>query len=192
MRRILFVLILLTAASAASVEAAPVGSTLVRVTYESRNEPVEGSDGAVASYRLSFPVPASWRSVGRAARPTSWRLDSGGCRYRIVPAVRFAAGPRTGDAATASAVVLDALPETGLRLLGTGTRDRSAWRVTRPASPGVTTVAGDLARPWRPAGSGTWLHLTLRATAPGRCHSGSYRGALGPQIGDALAAARFG
>jgi len=91
------------------------------------------------------------------------------------------------------------LPAPGPRyLLDSGVRGGRAFRVVRArtsggvrvdaVSTGILTRRADIA----PSGQVAWGEIRVTATSsPGdECHSGTYREALGPQIGDALATAK--
>jgi hypothetical protein len=147
--------------------------------------------------RVRVIVPTRW-SVQRAPAGQLRLLTPGsGCRYRVTFRAATAIAP-PGDA---TARVDAGLPSPGRnRVLEEGTRGRSAFRVTRPqaADPSrvqlralrtaVLTQRSDIV----PAGQVAWSDIRVSAIsrAGDECHSGTYRQALGPQLGDTLASAR--
>jgi hypothetical protein len=146
--------------------------------------------------RVRVVVPARWRVLSAPAGQLRFITPGTACRYRVTFTVSAALGA-PGDAA---ARVEAGLPSPGPgRVLDTGTHGTSAFRVTRPASTdatvqvrglrsGVLTRRGDVA----PAGQVAWSDVRVSAGSRigDECHAGTYREALGPQLGDALATAR--
>ena len=159
---------------------------------------VSGSLGktfrAVNSARVIVPV--QWRvQKAKAGQRKYLSLQNSACRFRIT----FTAKSRLGAPGEALAYVNAGLPAASARhVLDSGVRNGGAWRVVRKQTTGAVRVDGlfatvltrrdDIA----PAGQVAWAEVRVVATSsPGdECHSGTYRQALGPQIGDALAAAR--
>jgi len=149
---------------------------------------------AVSSARMI--VPAQWRvQSAKAGRRRYLSVQNTACRFRIT----VTAKSRLAARGEALAYVGAALPAASSRLvLDSGVRGGAAFRVVRrPATSGVRVDAlfatvltrrTDIA----PAGQVAWAEVRVVATSsPGdECHSGTYREALGPQIGDALATAR--
>ena len=88
--------------------------------------------------------------------------------------------------------------QTSRHLLDSGDHGGRAWRVVRRQTNGrlrvdalwsaVLTRRSDIA----PSGQVAWtdIRVTATSTAGSECHSGTYRQALGPTIGDSLAVAR--
>jgi hypothetical protein len=117
------------------------------------------------------------------------REGSRACTYTVRASLVVAAGDEANAAARTSALA----PATGARLLESGTRNRAAWRVTRPAAAGqIRLVAVRVDPLGSQSGAKLWLQTTVTAVsdAGDECHSGTYRDAAGPAIGDALATAR--
>ena len=159
---------------------------------------VSGSLGrefrAVNSARVIVPV--QWRVQRATAGQRKYlHVQNPACRFRIA----FTASSRLAPAGEALAYVNARLPAAGARyVLDSGVRSGSAFRVVRKQTTGalrvealfatVLTRRDDVA----PAGQVAWAEVRVVATSsPGdECHSGTYREALGPQIGDALATAR--
>ena len=149
---------------------------------------------AVAGARVV--VPGQWRRL--SARPGRLRfLNARGtsCSYRVT----FTAKSRLAPADDPQQVAAAGLPAPGPRyLLDSGVRGGRAFRVVRArtsggvrvdaVSTGILTRRADIA----PSGQVAWGEIRVTATSsPGdECHSGTYREALGPQIGDALATAK--
>jgi len=141
-------------------------------------------------------VPASWRTLPAKAGQRRYRADQNqSCHFRIT----FTAKSRLGAPADPVAYVAAGLPAQSARhLLDSGVHGSRAFRVVRQATSGQVRVDGlfatvltrraDIA----PAGQVAWAEIRVVATSsPGdECHSGTYREALGPQIGDALSTAR--
>jgi hypothetical protein len=100
----------------------------------------------------------------------------------------------------ASSYVTTGLPSPSARhLLDSGARGNRAFRVVRQPGiggrvrlealwAGVLTKRADIA----PAGQAAWTEIRVIAMsgAGDECHSGTWRQALGPTIGDSLAVAR--
>lgn len=139
-------------------------------------------------------VPASW-----SARRTGSRihLRDGDFPHCIFDTDVTSQAVQSNAGTPADAI--SAQQNVGSRyVIDSGTRGRGAWRVVRvPGGPsGGVTVVGDLLVPYAASpgsvASTTWvgLHAIAQARAGSECHSGMYRQAVGPQIGDALASYR--
>jgi hypothetical protein len=150
---------------------------------------------AVARARVI--VPARWqRQSAPAGQLRFLTPGNASCRYRVT----FRATAVLGAPGDAMARLDAQVPvPSANRLLDEGRRGASAFRVTHPVSSDgrvrlralrttVLTRRADIA----PAGQVAWADLTVSAVsrAGDECHTGTYRDALGPQIGDALASAR--
>lgn len=142
-------------------------------------------------------VPTSWRSLSaKAGQRRYLSAQNSSCHYRVT----FTAKSRLGAPADPVAYVNAALPAQSARyLLDSGLHGSRAFRVVRKQTSGATvrvdalfatvlTRRADIA----PAGQVAWAEIRVSATssAGDECHSGTYREALGPQIGDMLATAR--
>jgi len=149
---------------------------------------------AVAGARII--VRANWQSLKAKPGQLSFLTTGTACRYRVTFSVRdlLAAPGNPVDR------VENRLPSPGRgRLLDSGQRGGTAWRVTRPSSLGqrvnmkalqvrVLTRRTDIV----PSGQVAWSELSVNALSrPGdECHAGTWREALGPQLGDVLATAK--
>jgi hypothetical protein len=166
------------------VEAANPGLTITGPLKEFR---------AVNSSRVIVPV--QWRvQKAKAGQRKYLSVQNSACHFRIT----FTAKSRLGAPGDALAYVNAALPAaTSRHLLDSGVRNGGAFRVVRKQTTGVRVDAifatvltrrADIV----PAGQVAWAEVRVVATSsPGdECHSGTYRNALGPQIGDALSTAR--
>ncbi len=161
-----------------------------------QGSPVEGSSTLRVGSSASVLAPSKWRSQRRSSR-SQLRFTSGqtNCRYAItlrIKAVQAAEG-------TSLNFARGALPAASARyVLDEGVRGRSAWRVIRLRTTGGVQVRGIRVVPVStgsasvPAGQDVWLRIdaTANSTRGSECHSGPYREALGPELGDAFAAAR--
>ncbi len=141
-------------------------------------------------------VPGDWRRLpARAGRLRFDDLHSTSCRYRVT----FTVATRVAPAGDAQRYVEAALPaQSRPYLLDSGVRGDRAFRVVRRRSTSgvqldglwasVLTRRSDTA----PSGQVVWseIRASARSRAGDECHSGTYREALGPQMGDALAIAR--
>jgi hypothetical protein len=147
--------------------------------------------------RARVIVPSNWtRLSAPAGRLRFLTAGTAACRYRVTFTVHTTLAA-TGEA---SARLDQQLPSPGAqRVLDSGTHGAAAFRVVRPVSSDarvrlnalrttVLTRRTDIV----PSGQAAWSDLTATAISrPGdECHSGTYRQALGPQLGDALATAR--
>jgi hypothetical protein len=157
--------------------------------------------GALSDYRATstgrMVVPSAWR--GRKAPAGQLRFQSvnnASCRYDVTYAVRSLVAPSQDPAAYVAASLPAA---TSRHLLDSGTRGDRAFRVVRRPSVGgrvrldalwvgVLTRRADIA----PAGQVAWTEIRVAAISRvgDECHSGTWRQALGPAIGDSLAVAR--
>jgi len=149
---------------------------------------------AVNSSRVIVPV--QWRvQPAKAGQRRYLSAQNSSCRFRIT----FTAKSRLAAPGDVLPYVTTALPAASSRhVLDSGVRNGGAFRVVRKQTTGgvrvdaifatVLTRRADIA----PAGQVAWAEVRVVATSsPGdECHSGTYREALGPQIGDALATAR--
>jgi hypothetical protein len=142
-------------------------------------------------------VPTSWRALAApAGRLRFQSVNNPSCRYTMTYTVKSVLAP-SQDAAAYVAARLE--PPSAKNLLDTGTHGGRAFRVVRQSRigdrvrlealwAGVLTRRADIA----PAGQIAWTEI--RVTAVSRtgdeCHSGTWRQALGPTIGDSLAVAR--
>lgn len=171
------------------------------------------TEPAATSLAVSGPLKAY--VVGSKARvvvPTAWAAAAGAkagtlsyvatqntaCHYAISYTVKTV----VGDPGDAGARVAAELPAASSRyLLDEGARGtRRAFRVIRDRVTGdgrirlhalwagVLTKRADIV----PAGKAAWTEIRVTATsgAADECHSGTYRDALGPNLGDSLAVAR--
>ena len=170
-------------------------------TFAEPAKPGLAVTGALSGYRVA--------SIGRVVVPTGWRrlaAPAGGlrfvtvsnpsCRYTVTYTVRSVLAPSQD----ASPYVTARLPSPSARhLLDSGVHGSRAFRVVRQAGiggqvhldalwAGVLTKRTDIA----PAGQAAWTEIRVTAVsgAGDECHSGTWRQALGPAIGDSLAVAR--
>lgn len=153
----------------------------------------------VAGSKARVVVPTAW-ATGRASAGTLryTATQNTACHYAISYTVRTV----VGDPGDAGARVAAELPAASSRyLLDEGARGtRRAFRVIRERVTGdgrirlhalwagVLTKRADIV----PAGKAAWTEIRVTATsgAADECHSGTYRDALGPNLGDSLAVAR--
>jgi hypothetical protein len=196
----------LLVAAVGLVFAASAGAQPGRFATRTFTEPARPGlavTGVLSGYRVT--------SVGRVVVPTSWRtlaapagrlrfltVNNSSCRYTVTYTVRSLLAP-SQDAA---AYVAAGLPSSSARhLLDSGVHGARAFRVVRQPGIGgrvhldalwaaVLTRRADIA----PAGRVAWTEIRVTAVSrPGdECHSGTWRQALGPAIGDSLAVARTG
>lgn len=138
-------------------------------------------------------VSTDWQRQSAKAGQLRFLSSRGtNCRYRVTFSVR----KRLAAASDPAQSVAAALPATSpAYLLDSGVHGSRAFRVVRQKtsqgvrvdglSSGVITRRSDIA----PAGRVLWGDIRVTATSrPGdECHSGTYREALGPQMGDVLA-----
>lgn len=192
--------------SAVGLAFAASGTAAQRGVFETRTfaEPAKPGlavTGALTGFRVT--------SVGRVVVPTSWRrlaapagrlrfltVNNPSCRYTVTYTVRSVLAPSQD----ASSYVTAGLPSPSARhLLDSGVHGNRAFRVVRRPGiggrvrldalwAGVLTKRSDIA----PAGQAAWTEIRVTAVsgAGDECHSGTWRQALGPTIGDSLAVAR--
>jgi hypothetical protein len=167
-------------------------TTLTRVSLGRISATVNGTTYAVGGF---IALPSSW-SLRRS--PSAIRLrdhDFARCVYDTTITAQAVQSSATSPAEQIAAQQnIDAK-----YVIDSGTRGRGAWRIVRQpggSSKGVTVV-GDLLLPYAGgggsgAGPTTWvgLHAVASARPGSECHSGTYRQALGPQLGDAFASFR--
>lgn len=142
-------------------------------------------------------VPAAWQRRGAPAGRLRFTVrQNANCSFDVTYAVTSVVG---GNEAAVDRVAT-ALPLPGAPyLLDRGERGSRAFRVVRRRTTGdrirvdalwagVLTKRHDIV----PSGSAAWTEIRVTAQSrPGdECHSGTYRQALGPAIGDSLAVAR--
>jgi|SRR5690242_11427629 len=195
---------LLAAAAGLAFAASSAGAQ--RGVFETRSlaEPAKPGlavTGALSGSRATsvarVVVPAAWRPL--AAPAGSLRFLTAGnpsCRYTVTYTVSSVLAPGQ-DAAS---YVTAALPSRSSRhLIDSGVHGSRAYRVVRRPGiggrvrldalwAGVLTKRTDIA----PAGQVAWTAIRVAALsrAGDECHSGTWRQALGPAIGDSLAVAR--
>jgi hypothetical protein len=157
--------------------------------------------GALSGYRVTsvgrVVVPTSWRSLAApAGRLRFLTVNNASCRYTVTYTVKSVLAPGQD----ASSYVTARLPSPSARhLLDSGVHGSRAFRVVRQAGiggrvrldalwAGVLTKRADIA----PAGQAAWteIRVTAISRAGDECHSGTWRQALGPSIGNSLAIAR--
>lgn len=194
----------LVASAVGLVFAASAGAQ--RSTFETRTftEPANPGlavTGALSGYRVTSVgrviVPTTWRSLSApAGRLRFVTVNNPSCRYDVTYTVRSVLAP----AQESSAYVAAALPSPSARhLLDSGVRGNRAFRVVRQPGIGgrvrldalwatVLTRRADIAPPGQVAW--TQIRVTAVSRAGNECHSGTWRQALGPAIGDSLAVAR--
>jgi hypothetical protein len=155
-------------------------------------------DNYRAVARARVVVPTSWRALPASAGQRRFLVTQDShCHYRILISVTsdVIAPPDAVQRVTAE------LPAAGAPyVLSEGQRDGTAFRVVRRQGglggrvrldarwTGILTRRDDIA----PAGQEAWSDIRVAATslAADECHAGTWRSALGPAIGDALAVAR--
>jgi hypothetical protein len=157
--------------------------------------------GPLSGYRVTSTarvvVPTTWRTLAApAGRLRFQTVNNPSCRYTVTYTVTSVLGPSRD----ASSYVTAGLPSPSARhLLDSGVHGNRAFRVVRQPGiggrvrldalwAGVLTKRADIA----PAGQVAWTEIRVTAVsrAGDECHSGSWRQALGPAIGDSLAVAR--
>jgi len=194
----------LLATAMALVFAASAGAQ--RGTFQTRTftEPAKPGlavTGALSGYRVTSVgrviVPTTWRSLSApAGRLRFVTVNNPSCRYDVTYTVRSL----LASAQEASAYVAAGLPSPSARhLLDSGVHGSRAFRVVRQQGIGgrvrldalwatVLTRRADITVPGQVAW--TEIRVTAVSRAGGECHSGTWRQALGPAIGDSLAVAR--
>jgi hypothetical protein len=195
---------LLVPSALALVLAMPAAAATSRFEARTFTEPAKPGlpvSGALTGYAATATahvvVPLKWRprSAG-AGRLRFVTTQNPSCRYSLTYAVRSViAAP-----GTAADFVARALPAASSRhLLDSGQHGGAAWRVVRQPGiggqvrvdalwAGVLTRRADIV----PAGDSAWaqIRVTARSRKGDECHAGTWREALGPEIGDSLAVAR--
>jgi hypothetical protein len=193
-------------ASAVGLAAAAFAAAAQRGVFETRTLAEPAKPGLAVTGALSGSRATS---VGRVIVPTSWRrmaapagrlrfmtVNNPSCRYTVAYTVTSVLAPSQD----ASSYVTTGLPSPSARhLLDSGARGNRAFRVVRQPGiggrvrlealwAGVLTKRADIA----PAGQAAWTEIRVIAMsgAGDECHSGTWRQALGPTIGDSLAVAR--
>jgi hypothetical protein len=153
------------------------------------------SDYVVTS-RARVMTPGQWRRrAARAGRLRFATTQNPGCHYDLTYSVTSVLAP-AGEARDFVAARL--VPAGPRYVLDSGERGSAAFRVVRRKSvggrvrvdalwAGVLTRRADIA----PAGQVAWseIRVTARSRSGDECHSGTWRQALGPAIGDSLAVA---
>jgi hypothetical protein len=198
MARHLFAALAVAFAAAPALAASP---KLEARTFTEPARPGLAVSGALSDYaataKARVVVPATWRRLRAGAGALRFAVTQNpGCHYAVGYRVVSALGP-SGSAADRVAAEL---PATGPRyLLDSGERGSAAFRVVRLKSAGgqvrvnalwagVLTRRADIA----PSGQVAWteIHVSAHSRPGDECHSGTWRQALGPAIGDSLAVAR--
>jgi hypothetical protein len=143
---------------------------------------------------VNFVTPGTWQVVKRTKTHLSFRVGTTNCRYSVTFTTRLA---EDTDEAPLEHVTAE-LPAPSTRyVLDQGTRTSSAaWGVTRLGRTSTRDQRVQLRAirvDRRSLGGGVkaWQETVVSAVsrAQDECHAGTYRNALGPQIGDALATA---
>jgi hypothetical protein len=175
--------------------------SFVSRTFTEPARPGLAVTGALSGYRVTsvarVVVPTGWhRLAAPAGRLRFVTVNNPSCRYTVTYTVTSVLAPSQD----ASSYVTAALPSASARhLLDSGVHGSRAFRVVRQAGiggrvrldalwAGVLTKRTDIA----PAGQVAWteIRVTAASAAGDECHSGTWRQALGPAIGDSLAVAR--
>lgn len=151
----------------------------------------------VATSNARIVVLTSWRQLTAPSGKRRFRnTQNQSCHFTITYSVRslLSSDPDPGEYVTAR------LPaESSRHLLDSGQRGSRAFRVVRRPGiggrvrvdaiwAGVLTKRDDIA----PGDQTAWTEMRVSATSDvgDECHSGTWREALGPAIGDSLAVAR--
>jgi hypothetical protein len=150
----------------------------------------------VATSRARVLIPDKWRRISGPAGTLRFRnTQNPSCRFVVTYRVASRLAPEQDPAEHVSATLPAQTPR---HLLDSGVHGGRAWRVVRRQTTGrlrvdalwsaVLTRRTDIA----PSGQVAWtdIRVTATSTAGSECHSGTYRQALGPTIGDSLAVAR--
>lgn len=159
---------------------------------------VAGYDGVVAKGSVRLLLPGSWAPRTTRTALVLRNTRSSACAYTVTVRAAYV----LGDRGAATGPMVEALtPATGPLLLDEGTRGTTSWRVTRirqqtgpttrirlkavRMAPSAITAGRDHPLP---AGKQVFLRTTVTAIdrADDECHTGTYRDAVGPQIGDGL------
>lgn len=202
MRRVLMSLLaaVVALAFAASAGAAQRATYVTRTVVEPA-APGLAVTGPLSEFRVTSSarvvVPTSWTRLSAPAGRLRFRtVRNPGCRYTVT----YSVTSRLVADQDVAAYVAARLPSaTARHLLDSGVRGNRAFRVVRrPTSgaqvrldalwAGVLTRRADIA----PAGQVALSEIRVTAVsgAGDECHSGTWREALGPAIGDSLAVAR--
>jgi hypothetical protein len=150
---------------------------------------VQEVPGVTAQPSATLIFPTDWRVTSLKKGVLTLREGGRACTYTVRASLSVAAA----DAADAVGRAAALTPATGSRVLESGTRNRAAWRVTRPAADRRISIVAVRVDPLGfQAGAKLWLQTTVTATSHvgDECHAGTYRDTVGPGIGDALATAR--
>jgi hypothetical protein len=170
-------------------------------TFAEPAKPGLAVTGALSGYRVTSVgrviVPTSWRSLAApAGRLRFVTVNNPSCRYTVTYSVKSVLAPSQD----VLSYVTTGLPSPSARhLLDSGVRGNRAYRVVRQPGIGgrarldalwatVLTRRADIAPPGQVAW--TQIRVTAVSRAGNECHSGTWRQALGPAIGDSLAVAR--
>lgn len=150
---------------------------------------VEGNQEGLS---VNFVTPGSWSRLKQTRKShISFRAGTS-CRYSITLTTRLAEDSDETPAEHVAAAL--PVPTTSYLLDGGVRNSTGAWRVTRQAN-AVDRRAGRVrllamrADRRSLGGRRAWQETIVSAIsrAADECHTGTYRDALGPQIGDALA-----
>jgi hypothetical protein len=153
----------------------------------------------VATSRARVIVPTAWqRRSAPAGQLRFTTTQNSSCHYTLTYTPKSVLAPSQDAAAYIAARLA---PRTPRHLLDAGARGNGAFRVVRQTGiggrvrldalwAGVLTRRSDIA----PAGQAAWTEIRVSAVSRSgdECHSGTWRQALGPTIGDSLAVARTG
>lgn len=156
---------------------------------------VSGMDDVVAKGNIRLLFPSTWKARTGTASLTLRNQRTSACGYTITVKADYVLQDRGTEA---TALVEERAPATGPYLVDEGTRGAMAWRVTRVRdskrtrllavrmAPSAITAGRD-----HPLPAGKQFYSRTVVTAiDGRddeCHTGTYRDAVGPSIGDAFA-----
>jgi hypothetical protein len=173
------------------------GATLIsRRVASTHDRPIANNSQVYANFSASVRVPTNWKTSSGGSTSLKFSEGAPKCRY----SGSISAHVEQGAKGNANAFVAADLPESNARLiLDQGLRGTGAWRVVRvQRSDNRTQVKGEFARPLTvtksaiPSTQTAWLVLKASATSQrgSECHSGTYREALGPSLGDAFATQR--
>jgi len=187
------VALLVLASLGGTVAVASAANLASRRVASTHDKAIQNNSQVYANFSASVRLPTNWKT--RSAGSTSLRFSEGSAQCRYSGSI--SAHVEEGAKGNASAFVAADLPETNSRLiLDQGLRGIGAWRVIRvQRSDNRTQVKAEFARTLTvtknaiPSSRAAWLVLQASATSqPGsECHSGTYREALGPSLGDAFA-----
>lgn len=178
------------AASLAALAVAPAGAATSTMDRQSIRY-TEDTSTHRAGASLSLFVPGSWTKLRQSSpRVRSFRSGRAGCRYSI----SLTTSRQDDVAETAAERVARLRPADRRMVLDEGVRGTAGWRVIRVRREDgrVRIEALHSVRRSLGASGRAWQDTTVTATsrAGDECHTGTYRDALGPQIGDSLATAR--